>query len=257
MNQLLGIDSRVVYTDEIAELCPELDLSDQPTWPIMGALYHPPGGIIRHDAVVWGFARGADRARRRDPPVHRGDRDRAPRRPRHRRARRTAATSRATRVVSATAGWSTLVCEPRRRAAADHDAHPPGVRDRAGEAVPRRDHRLGADARLRLADRPRRVPDRRRDRAVHDRTRATGTLPVPRVLGAARARALPAARAARRSCARGRASATSRPTTARSSARRRSRASTSRPAGAPTASRRRRSSARRSPSSSRPGRRPT
>ena len=27
----------------------------------MGALYHPPGGIIRHDAVVWGFARGADR----------------------------------------------------------------------------------------------------------------------------------------------------------------------------------------------------
>ena len=28
----------------------------------MGALYHPPGGIIRHDAVVWGYARGADRA---------------------------------------------------------------------------------------------------------------------------------------------------------------------------------------------------
>ena len=27
----------------------------------MGALYHPPGGIIRHDAVVWGLARGADR----------------------------------------------------------------------------------------------------------------------------------------------------------------------------------------------------
>jgi sarcosine oxidase subunit beta len=26
----------------------------------MGALYHPPGGIIRHDAVVWGLARGAD-----------------------------------------------------------------------------------------------------------------------------------------------------------------------------------------------------
>jgi sarcosine oxidase subunit beta len=30
------------------------------TYPILGALYHPPGGIIRHDAVVWGFARGAD-----------------------------------------------------------------------------------------------------------------------------------------------------------------------------------------------------
>src|SRR5262249_3329737 len=61
VNQLLGIDSRVVFPDEIATLCPELDLSDRPTWPIMGALYHAPGGIIRHDAVVWGFARGADR----------------------------------------------------------------------------------------------------------------------------------------------------------------------------------------------------
>ena len=29
-------------------------------YPIMGALYHPPGGIIRHDAVVWGLARSAD-----------------------------------------------------------------------------------------------------------------------------------------------------------------------------------------------------
>jgi sarcosine oxidase subunit beta len=61
VNRLLGIDSRVIYPDEIRELCPELDLSDKPTWPIMGALYHKPGGIIRHDAVVWGYARGADR----------------------------------------------------------------------------------------------------------------------------------------------------------------------------------------------------
>jgi sarcosine oxidase subunit beta len=35
-------------------------VSDDATYPIMGALYHPPGGIIRHDAVVWGFARAAD-----------------------------------------------------------------------------------------------------------------------------------------------------------------------------------------------------
>ena len=38
-----------------------LDLSDHPRYPIQAALYHPPGGIIRHDAVVWGYARGADR----------------------------------------------------------------------------------------------------------------------------------------------------------------------------------------------------
>jgi sarcosine oxidase subunit beta len=61
VNALLAIDSRVVYPDEIARLCPQLDLSDRPTWPILGALYHPPGGVIRHDAVVWGYARGADR----------------------------------------------------------------------------------------------------------------------------------------------------------------------------------------------------
>ena len=61
VNQLLGIDSRLVYPDEIARLCPELNLSEDATWPVMGALYHAPGGIIRHDAVVWGLARGADR----------------------------------------------------------------------------------------------------------------------------------------------------------------------------------------------------
>jgi len=61
VNQLLGIDSRLVYPDEIARLCAELNLSHDVTWPVMGALYHAPGGIIRHDAVVWGLARGADR----------------------------------------------------------------------------------------------------------------------------------------------------------------------------------------------------
>jgi len=61
VNKLLGVDSSVIGPAEIRYLCPELDLSDRPTWPIMGALYHPPGGIIRHDAVVWAFARAADR----------------------------------------------------------------------------------------------------------------------------------------------------------------------------------------------------
>ena len=61
VNKLLGIKSSVVHPDRIRELCPELDLSQRPAYPIVGALYHPPGGIIRHDAVVWGFARAADR----------------------------------------------------------------------------------------------------------------------------------------------------------------------------------------------------
>jgi sarcosine oxidase subunit beta len=61
VNRLLGVDSKVIYPDEIAKLCPELDVSDHPEFPIMAALYHPPGGVIRHDAVVWAYARQADR----------------------------------------------------------------------------------------------------------------------------------------------------------------------------------------------------
>ncbi len=61
VNRLLGVDSKVIYPDEIARLCPHLDLSDRPEFPIMAALYHPPGGVIRHDAVVWAYARMADR----------------------------------------------------------------------------------------------------------------------------------------------------------------------------------------------------
>ena len=58
-NQILGIDTRVIGPDEIRELVPALDLSDRPRYPVLAALYHPPGGIIRHDAVVWGYAQRA------------------------------------------------------------------------------------------------------------------------------------------------------------------------------------------------------
>ncbi|HVU14025.1 MAG TPA: FAD-dependent oxidoreductase [Phototrophicaceae bacterium] len=60
VNQLQGVDSRVVYPDELAKLCPQLNLRDDVRYPILGALYHAPGGIVRHNPVVWGYARGAD-----------------------------------------------------------------------------------------------------------------------------------------------------------------------------------------------------
>ena len=34
-------------------------MSEDVRYPILGALYHPPGAIARHDAVAWGYARGA------------------------------------------------------------------------------------------------------------------------------------------------------------------------------------------------------
>ena len=40
--------------------CPPIDLSCGGDAPIVGALYHPPGAIARHDAVAWAYAAGAD-----------------------------------------------------------------------------------------------------------------------------------------------------------------------------------------------------
>jgi sarcosine oxidase, subunit beta len=109
VNQLLGIDSRVIGLQEIARLCPQLDLSREVTWPILGALYHPRGGIVRHDAVVWGLARGADRGGVEIHPYTRVtglDVDGG----RVTRVRTNRGDIEAGLVVSATAGWSTLVC---------------------------------------------------------------------------------------------------------------------------------------------------
>jgi sarcosine oxidase subunit beta len=59
VNQHLKVDSDVVSPADIARLCPALDLSPEARYPILGALYHPPGAIARHDAVAWGYAAAA------------------------------------------------------------------------------------------------------------------------------------------------------------------------------------------------------
>ncbi|MCI0628326.1 MAG: FAD-dependent oxidoreductase [Acidobacteria bacterium] len=60
VNKHLGVKSELVGRVEIAEICPELDLNCGGHFPIVGALYHPPGAIARHDAVAWGYGRAAD-----------------------------------------------------------------------------------------------------------------------------------------------------------------------------------------------------
>jgi len=60
VNKLEGVDSEVIGPAEIKKLVPFMDVGDETRYPILGALYHPPGGTIRHDAVNWGYARGAD-----------------------------------------------------------------------------------------------------------------------------------------------------------------------------------------------------
>ncbi len=60
VNKLQDVDSTVIGPDEVKKLAPSLDVSTDTRYPILGALYHPPGGTIRHDAVVWAYARAAD-----------------------------------------------------------------------------------------------------------------------------------------------------------------------------------------------------
>jgi sarcosine oxidase subunit beta len=60
VNKHFGIDSELVDPDEIQKACPHMDLTCGGKAPVMGALYHAPGSIARHDAVAWGYGRGAD-----------------------------------------------------------------------------------------------------------------------------------------------------------------------------------------------------
>ena len=110
VNQMLGIDSRLVDAEEVGRLCPELNMSSDVTWPIMGALYHAPGGIIRHDAVVWGLARGADR---RGVEIHPYTKVTGIERSNGRvtGVQTNRGDIKAGTVINATAGWSTLVAD--------------------------------------------------------------------------------------------------------------------------------------------------
>lgn len=57
--RLAGSDARLVDGDQLRRLCPFLDFA-QARFPLHGALWHRKGGTVRHDAVAWGYARGAD-----------------------------------------------------------------------------------------------------------------------------------------------------------------------------------------------------
>lgn len=57
--QFHGVESHLLDAKQIKEMVPALNISEDITYPIHGAMFHPPGGIVRHDAVVWGLAKGA------------------------------------------------------------------------------------------------------------------------------------------------------------------------------------------------------
>ena len=57
--RLSGADAVILDRAGIREKCPFLDF-DNGRFPIQGAIWQPRGGTVRHDAVAWGYARGAD-----------------------------------------------------------------------------------------------------------------------------------------------------------------------------------------------------
>jgi sarcosine oxidase subunit beta len=59
VNKHMGVNSEVIDAAEVKRICPLLNTSEDVRYPILGALYHPPGAIARHDAVAWGYAKEA------------------------------------------------------------------------------------------------------------------------------------------------------------------------------------------------------
>src|SRR5690242_21011387 len=57
--RLHGVDAELLDRDQVKELVPFVDF-DNARFPIRGGLLQPRGGTVRHDAVAWGYARGAD-----------------------------------------------------------------------------------------------------------------------------------------------------------------------------------------------------
>ncbi|MEX0959384.1 MAG: sarcosine oxidase subunit beta family protein [Burkholderiales bacterium] len=59
-NRLNGVDAEWLTCEQIKSFCPILDTSPSARYPVLGGTLQRRGGTARHDAVAWGFARGAD-----------------------------------------------------------------------------------------------------------------------------------------------------------------------------------------------------
>ena len=59
-NRLNGIDSEMLTASQVKAFCPVIDLRASGRYPVLGASLQRRGGTARHDAVAWGYARGAD-----------------------------------------------------------------------------------------------------------------------------------------------------------------------------------------------------
>jgi len=59
-NRLNGVDAEWLDAKQVKEFCPPINISAASRFPVLGGTLQRRGGVNRHDAVVWGFARAAD-----------------------------------------------------------------------------------------------------------------------------------------------------------------------------------------------------
>src|SRR5262249_35904890 len=60
-NRLSGIDNEWLTPEQCKAFCPPLNIARDIRYPVLGGALQRRGGVARHDAVAWGYARGADR----------------------------------------------------------------------------------------------------------------------------------------------------------------------------------------------------
>jgi sarcosine oxidase subunit beta len=60
-NRLAGVQNEWLTPEEAKEFCPPLNISGNVRYPVLGGALQRKGGVARHDAVAWGYARAADR----------------------------------------------------------------------------------------------------------------------------------------------------------------------------------------------------
>jgi sarcosine oxidase subunit beta len=59
-NRLQGVDNEWLTPEQAKAFCPPLSISPDLRYPVLGAALQRRGGVARHDAVAWGYARAAD-----------------------------------------------------------------------------------------------------------------------------------------------------------------------------------------------------
>jgi len=59
-NRINGVDNEWLTAEEAKAFCPPLNIDPNVRYPVLGAALQRRGGTARHDAIAWGYARGAD-----------------------------------------------------------------------------------------------------------------------------------------------------------------------------------------------------